>query len=66
VILVFEDLQWADSCLVHYSSLLLELGRSGEGEPLLHEARGLFSQLRATPWTERTDAALSPLGAGAR
>ncbi|MGH2867282.1 MAG: ATP-binding protein, partial [Solirubrobacteraceae bacterium] len=53
-------------CLVHYSSLLVELGRSGEAEPLLHEAHGLFSQLRALPWIERTDAALSPLGAAAR
>ncbi|MGB9182980.1 MAG: AAA family ATPase, partial [Solirubrobacteraceae bacterium] len=53
-------------CLVHYSSLLLALGRSGEAEPLLHEAHGLFSQLRARPWIERTDAMLTPLGAAAR
>jgi hypothetical protein len=36
---------------------LLAIGRPDEAEPLLHEAREVFAQLRATPWLERVDAA---------
>jgi tetratricopeptide (TPR) repeat protein len=56
----------AARCLLHFGSLLLELGRPDEAEALLREARGLFSQLRAIPWVRRTDAVLNPLGTAAR
>ncbi len=34
-----------------------------EGAPMLHEARGIFVTLRATPWAERTERLLTPAAA---
>jgi class 3 adenylate cyclase len=49
---------------------LLDLGelihtrdRPQEAAPLLHEARGIFVTLRATPWADRTERLLAPAAA---
>jgi class 3 adenylate cyclase/predicted ATPase len=49
---------------------LLDLGelmsngeRPQEAAPMLHEARGIFVTLRATPWAERTERLLTPAAA---
>ena len=47
-------------CLLQLGSLLLELGRTAEAEPLLGEGQALFTELRATPWVRRTEALLAP------
>jgi class 3 adenylate cyclase/predicted ATPase len=39
-----------------HAELLTSLGRAGEADPLLAEARETFEQLRAAPWVERVDA----------
>jgi class 3 adenylate cyclase/tetratricopeptide (TPR) repeat protein len=48
--------------LLDLSELLTDQGRGDEAVGHLREARALFSQLRATPWLERTEALLAPLG----
>jgi class 3 adenylate cyclase/tetratricopeptide (TPR) repeat protein len=45
--------------LLEQGELLAGLGRGEEGDGLLREARSTFAELRATPWLERTDRALS-------
>jgi hypothetical protein len=39
------------------------LERTGEAVAVLQKARFLFARLRATPWIDRTDAALAPVTA---
>ena len=40
-------------------AVLIKLGRTGDGVTVLQKARALFMELGATPWIERTDAALA-------
>jgi hypothetical protein len=47
--------------LLDDGTVLIELGRTGEAAAVLQKARSLFTQLRATPWLERTDRLLAPV-----
>jgi hypothetical protein len=47
-------------CLLDLATVLQAQHRSSEAEPLLEEARSLFTGLRATPWVARTEALLAP------
>jgi predicted ATPase len=49
--------------LLDDGKVLIELGRTGEAVAVLQKAHSLFSQLRATPWIERAEAALAPVAA---
>jgi hypothetical protein len=40
--------------LLDEAGVLMELGLETRAAPILHEARGLFSGVRARPWIERT------------
>jgi tetratricopeptide (TPR) repeat protein len=56
------------ACLLEWGEWLAGRGRGEEALPLLAEARGIFEDLRATPWIERVDRAqgASPAGEVAR
>jgi hypothetical protein len=41
--------------LLEHGELLVGEGRDVEAEPLLDEAREIFTELRATPWLERVE-----------
>ena len=49
---------WLAETLLERAEWLSSQGRGDEAEPSLTEARGIFEQLKATPWAERA-AALS-------
>ncbi len=49
--------------LLDDGTVLPALDRTGEALTVLQKARSLFVQLSATPWIERTDAALAPVTA---
>jgi tetratricopeptide (TPR) repeat protein len=49
--------------LLDHGELLAGAGRLTEAEPLLHEAAGIFSDLRAEPWRRRAERALGREGA---
>jgi hypothetical protein len=44
---------WLAVTQLEHGELLVRLGRSGEAEPFLAEARAIFERLRAQPWLER-------------
>lgn len=48
---------------LEHAEWLIEQGRSGEGEPLLAEARETFERLEAKPWLERVEVATAARGA---
>jgi len=47
--------------LLDRGDTLAALGRPGEAAAALQEARGIFVDLRATPWLKRAEQALEPL-----
>jgi class 3 adenylate cyclase/tetratricopeptide (TPR) repeat protein len=49
--------------LLDLGELLSKGDRPQEAAPMLHEARGIFVTLRATPWAERTERLLAPAAA---
>jgi class 3 adenylate cyclase/tetratricopeptide (TPR) repeat protein len=49
--------------LLDLGELITKHDRPQEAAPLLHEARGIFVTLRATPWAERTERLLTPAAA---
>ena len=49
--------------LLDLGELMSKRERPQEAAPLLHEARGIFVTLRATPWAERTERLLTPAAA---
>jgi class 3 adenylate cyclase/tetratricopeptide (TPR) repeat protein len=46
--------------LCEYGQFLITTDRRDDAATALRQARGLFSDLRATPWVERTDTLLEP------
>ena len=50
---------WLAATRLEHAERLLELGRDAEADPLLAEAREIFTALEARPWLERA-AAVSP------
>jgi hypothetical protein len=49
--------------LLDHGELLDGAGRVTDAEPLLREAEGIFSDLRAEPWRQRAERALGREGA---
>jgi hypothetical protein len=49
--------------LVDHGELLAGAGRLTDAEPLLREAAGVFSDLRADPWRQRAERVLGREGA---
>ena len=55
----FRDLGirfWLAVSLLEHSEALTADGRGEEAEPLLHEAREIFTELAARPWLDRVEA----------
>jgi len=53
---------WLGLTLVEHGEWLVSQGRGLDAEPLLREAGEIFEWLRATPWIERTRAAVALAG----
>ena len=55
----FRDLGirfWLAVSLLEHAEALIADGRSEEAEPLLSEAREIFTELAARPWLDRVEA----------